>query len=1653
MAKKLQHHFTFFPETDSIVIRGNIHSRRLLLITNTTSNKIIYNFADPNLGTSSVTFDPETEETTIVLLYDCVLMSQSDSLQIFTEEDAVNFKPDQPFIDPVSKFRVSEAQTLIDTDFEYGLQSTKWETLELVNNVPGFYSKTGDTPLRITNVFGTQGSSILVISAPSHGQPVGTPLDIRGLTQSNLEGSYLITRIPDADTIIVESKLPINLTGSLSGPYTTIVVGRFYAGSQLNYASIVGVGTSITVKSIHPSGFKQGSEFYLINTLGTETISFNSSLVDVDNVNLVSNTFDPNSTFNINQSNTLTVDPWNYLGVLRSKFIRAGNSGQIGTNTITSDAHGFVNGQCVALLLGPNSTVPTGLIDRRRYFIVNSTQNTFQLSFTSGGAARPITADTGTGVFALFEGYGINSINTSQNRTAITKNNSEVTTSTPLFLVATTNTGGTSSPAFTVSEQASLYDTSATGNLYYFLTVNTTNPQVATTPGGTALNFSSTAVPGTPIYVPITENLDGNSISIQNHGFTQNDPLVGSALTFRYSVGGGTSIGGLVDGEEYYLDFINTNKFGLKLTEFGTRINLTDYAATGTAHSLTTFVKNPTGNTLFVPSHNFTQGQLVVYSGVGTGTTIGGLFEEQTYFILPSFGDASNRIRLSDTVGGPEVDITSSGIGTHILLLQSEGDLDGAYILDSIINETEFTLKNNADVFPTTRSFNPEIDVDTTDDTIEIIDHRYITGTPVTYNSGESGSPIGGLIDDDIYFAIRISKDKVKLSLNSDNAILGISTDLTSVGVGSQHSLTSDSLVGEFSGIGSVSISAGSARVLGENTAFLSEFKSGDPFVINLNSDEVFESEVASVGSNTRLVLVSAATTSGTGLTFLKKTAFYVKSESFSIHRPYDGGVEINARKVADDQIIRQTRRYFRYQSGKGISSQFAINFNPPIDIQSLVSIGNSATITTRFSHEIVVGSTIQVRGAEVSTGTNFYNGTFTVTSVPNETTLTYTMNGSPSDDSSSGFSELIVKNWGGSIMRAGMYDNQNGLFWEYDGTTLKAVRRDSVSQLSGFVNVKNNSNLVSGNQTRFNQQLSNSDKIVIRGQTYKVVNVANNNTLYIQPAYKGVDTEFAISSKVTDEKVNQEDWSLDPCDGTGFSGYVLDVTRIQMVYIDYSWYGAGKARFGFKNQNGEVFYCHEFVHNNKKNKAYFRSGNLPARYEIENIGVPTYAPSLAHWGSTVQMDGKFEDDDAYLFTASSSLLSFSGNSIGIAVTSGNYTYVDQTGIGTTDLRTFDSRQFNGSTTSMGSPSHIGTNLNYIQFSSNHGYATGQLVRYNTTGTVVGGLENNKFYYARVVSLRRISLHFTESDALSGLNTVNLTSVGTTINHFIRSNFRFSVTPTSITGFGLRIVHRVVFDNDSFDILKGISFGTPIKSPTITQFAGDTEPAAYVYRVSSGSNGKAILDFFFANSPSSAEYPNFPSLGETGFVPESTTAVETYDIGEENPVPSLIPLISIRLAPSVDSGITGALGVREIINRMQLDLKGVGLLTTHDVDIRLILNAQLDNTNYRSQGVPSLSQLVSHQNNDAIVSGIEIFSFRASGGSEVVEGGRRNANTFAEDISQILSLGNSILGGDNTFPDGPDVLTLAVSPLNPTQITLASPLSISGRITWSESQA
>jgi hypothetical protein len=153
------------------------------------------------------------------------------------------------------------------------------------------------------------------------------------------------------------------------------------------------------------------------------------------------------------------------------------------------------------------------------------------------------------------------------------------------------------------------------------------------------------------------------------------------------------------------------------------------------------------------------------------------------------------------------------------------------------------------------------------------------------------------------------------------------------------------------------------------------------------------------------------------------------------------------------------------------------------------------------------------------------------------------------------------------------------------------------------------------------------------------------------------------------------------------------------------------------------------------------------------------------------------------------------------------------------------------------------------------------------------------------------------------------------------------------------------------------------------------------------------------------------------------------------------PLLSIRLSPSVSEGLTGKLGDRDVINRMQLTMNEIGVQTTQLVDVKLLLNGRLNNLNFQGVASPSLTQIIQHTGNDTISGGVQVYNFRAAGGASSTE-----ASTTV-DISELFELSNSILGGDSVFPDGPDILTVAVARLTG-NTTLTS-----AKLTWREAQA
>lgn len=339
------------------------------------------------------------------------------------------------------------------------------------------------------------------------------------------------------------------------------------------------------------------------------------------------------------------------------------------------------------------------------------------------------------------------------------------------------------------------------------------------------------------------------------------------------------------------------------------------------------------------------------------------------------------------------------------------------------------------------------------------------------------------------------------------------------------------------------------------------------------------------------------------------------------LHRSFDGGVQFSTfAQSHNQQLIRQTRRYFRYQSGKGIQMSTGTILRPNINVDQITSSGTTVTVVCKVQHCINPGTTVLVAGCNETA----YNGSFVVSTILDPYRFTYTAASVPSATTASGQYYLSVSSWYGATTRIGMFDNQNGIFFEFDGQTLYAVRRASTYQISGFANLVAGNNYVTGASingvsTLFSKQLAPGDFIVVKGTSYRVENIASDTSMIIQPAYRGLSNlSYGVITKTIDSRVPQSSWNMDRMDGTGPSGLNLDIHRMQMFYMDYSWYGAGFIRWGFRGADGAVSYCHKMVNNNVNYEAYMRSGNLPARYETNTFANVTYITANVSSGDSV---------------------------------------------------------------------------------------------------------------------------------------------------------------------------------------------------------------------------------------------------------------------------------------------------------------------------------------------------------------------------------------------------------------------------------------------------
>lgn len=379
----------------------------------------------------------------------------------------------------------------------------------------------------------------------------------------------------------------------------------------------------------------------------------------------------------------------------------------------------------------------------------------------------------------------------------------------------------------------------------------------------------------------------------------------------------------------------------------------------------------------------------------------------------------------------------------------------------------------------------------------------------------------------------------------------------------------------------------------------------------------------------------------------------YVRSDAFVLHRPFDGGVQLgNFNPCYGASISRQTKKYMRYQSGKGLLWTSGVLFNPVLNLDQISATGTSPasviTVTTEIDHGLQAGATVTISGVL----TPGYNGSYGVYAVTSETTFQVIASNTLGSASAviTAFPRVTCTNWSGATVRCGPFDDQNGVFWEFDGKELAVVKRSATYQLSGYVSLTPGSQSITGTSCRFTQQLKTGDRIAIRGMTYLVGSVTDDNTMTINPEYRGVNSSSGVKiALISDQRIPQSQFNYDKLDGTGFSGYNVNLNKMQMMGISYSWYGAGFIDFMMRGADGNMVVAHRMKQNNVNDEAYMRTGNTAVRYQVKNeSAISTLNADITNSATTIPLV------DASRFPTTGGTVLIENELIGFTGVSGN---------------------------------------------------------------------------------------------------------------------------------------------------------------------------------------------------------------------------------------------------------------------------------------------------------------------------------------------------------------------------------------------------------------
>jgi len=434
---------------------------------------------------------------------------------------------------------------------------------------------------------------------------------------------------------------------------------------------------------------------------------------------------------------------------------------------------------------------------------------------------------------------------------------------------------------------------------------------------------------------------------------------------------------------------------------------------------------------------------------------------------------------------------------------------------------------------------------------------------------------------------------------------------------------------------------------------------------------------------------------------------------------PGSGGVRMRLGTASGDVTIRQTRPYHRYQPGKTMIMSTALNFG-----------------TAQTNQRQRVGFFDDGNGVFLEQGDPVYANSITA----------FTGNSTANSNLITGLSSTATM---------------------YIGMPVTGPN------INPSVTVKDTNGTLNIPYTTVVQNIINSTAVAISspttstttGTSYQFTTQANPFGMFCvvrsDVNQAGVVNHGTNSGVPTDYRVPLPAWNGDQATINS-----LDWSRIQMVWQEYTWYGAGMVRWGVVI-NGEWVVLHYIGFGNKgpinttnpqtgnivipaQESPWSRTGNLPVRYEQRNLGVTASQNDMFHYGVSVVIEGGQDDQRGFTYpygmantapkrtvsgsTARYPVLTMASRPMATIEMSGNGTYnaINSTSTNSTLYFTTANTSFDGvQTSSLIGNYTSGNNIVVITSGSTANVYVGQTVTSNLTGipaTTVTSFVNTTAY-------------------------------------------------------------------------------------------------------------------------------------------------------------------------------------------------------------------------------------------------------------------------------------------------------------------------------------